>query len=59
MNHDIRMGADFVLQQQSKPYINNILFLEYINNIFAPYLNELREMEKFEACEAVLLIDSC
>jgi hypothetical protein len=38
--------------------MNNALFLKYINNIFVSYLNELRETEKFKACEAMLLKDN-
>jgi hypothetical protein len=59
MRLGVRMGVDFVLRQRSKSYVNRILFLEYINDIFVPYLNELQEMGGFEACEAVLLMDNC
>jgi hypothetical protein len=59
MNRGVRLDVDFVLRQRSKPYINGQLFLEYINNIFIPYLNKLRESEEFTRCEAVLLMDNC
>jgi hypothetical protein len=39
--------------------VNVVLFLEYVNNIFIHYLNELRESEQMNACEAVLLMDNC
>jgi hypothetical protein len=54
----VRLGVDRVLRQRSKPYVNAILFLEYVNNIFISYLNELRESEQMNACEAVLLMDN-
>jgi hypothetical protein len=39
--------------------VNAALFLEYINDIFIPYLNELRESEQFHASEAIILMDNC
>jgi hypothetical protein len=39
--------------------VNAALFLEYINDIFIPYLKELRESKQFHASEAVLLMDNC
>jgi hypothetical protein len=59
MRPGVRLCVDFILRQRSKPYVSRKLFLEYINTIFVPYLNELRESEEFEACEAVLLMDNC
>jgi hypothetical protein len=59
MSRSIRMGFDFVLRQRSKWYVNSILFFEYINSIFVPYFNELRETKEFEAYKAVLLMDNC
>jgi hypothetical protein len=58
MSRDVRMGVDFLLRQRSKPYLRSKLFLEYIKTIFLPYLNELRDLEQFEGCEAVLLMDN-
>jgi hypothetical protein len=55
----VRLGVDFVLRHRSKSYVNGKLFLEYINIIFIPYLNELWESEEFAECEAVLLMDNC
>jgi hypothetical protein len=55
----IRLGFDFVLRQRSKSDVNANFFFEYINDIFIPYLNELRESEQFHASEAVLLMDNC
>jgi hypothetical protein len=59
MIRGVRLGVDFVLRQRSKPYVSAVLFLEYVNNVFIPYLNELRESKQMNACEAVLLIDNC
>jgi hypothetical protein len=59
MSRGVRMDVDFVLRQRSKPYVSRKLFLEYITTIFPSYLNELRESEEFEACEAALLMDNC
>jgi hypothetical protein len=59
MSRGVRPGIDLVLQQSSKPYVSGRLFLEYINSIFIPYLNELRELEEFTICEAILLMDNC
>jgi hypothetical protein len=47
MSRGVRLGVDLVLRQRSKPYINGKLFLEYINSIFIPYLNERPESEEF------------
>jgi hypothetical protein len=41
MRHGVRLSVDFVLRQLSKLYVSRKLFLEYINAIFVPYLNEL------------------
>jgi hypothetical protein len=59
MSRGVRPGGDFALRQRSKAYVSGKLFLEYINSIFIPYLNELRESEEFARCEAVLLMDNC
>jgi hypothetical protein len=59
MARGISLGVDFALKHRSKPYINGKLFLDYINNIFVPYLNQLRESEEFAQCEALLLMDNC
>jgi hypothetical protein len=59
MLRGVRLGVDRVLRQRSKPYVSAVLCLEYVNNIFIPYLNELRESEQMNACEAVLLMDNC
>jgi hypothetical protein len=59
MHHGVRLSVDFVLRQRSKLYASCKLFLEYINTIFVPCLNELKEFQEFEACEAVLLMDNC
>jgi hypothetical protein len=58
MIHGVRVGVDLVLRRRSKSYENAILFLEYVNNIFIPYLNRLRESEQMKACEAIGLMDS-
>jgi hypothetical protein len=55
----VRLGVDFVLQQQSKSSVTGKIFLGSINSIFIHYLNELLELEKFARCEAVLLMDNC
>jgi hypothetical protein len=59
MSRGIRLGVDFVLRQRSKLYVNGKLFLEYINSTFILYLNELRELEEFAGCEAILLMNNC
>jgi hypothetical protein len=59
MSHGIRLGVHFVLRQRLKLYVNGKFLLEYVNTIFVPYLNELRDSEEFKACEAVLLMDNC
>jgi hypothetical protein len=59
MIRGVRLGVDLVLRRRSKPYVNAVLFFECVNNIFIPYLNELRESEQMNACEAVLLMDNC
>jgi hypothetical protein len=59
MNREVRLSVNFVLRQQLKPYINGKPFIEYINNIFISYLNKLWELEEFEVCKAILLMDNC
>jgi hypothetical protein len=59
MSRGVRLGIDFMLRQQSKSYVNNIFFFEYISSIFIPYHNELQESKDVAECEAVLLIDNC
>jgi hypothetical protein len=59
MIRGVRLGIDLVLRRRSKPYVNAVVFLEYVNNIFIPYFNELRDSEQMNACEAVLLMDNC
>jgi hypothetical protein len=59
MIRGVRLGLDLVLRRRSKPYVNAILFLEYVNKIFICYLNELWESEQMNACEAVRLMDNC
>jgi hypothetical protein len=49
---------DFGLAEGSKPEVNRTLFREYRNSIFVLSLTEVREMEEFEACAAVVLIDN-
>jgi hypothetical protein len=58
MIRGVRLGVDLVLRRRPKPYVNAVLVLEYVNNIFIHYLNELRESEQMNACEAVLLMDN-
>jgi hypothetical protein len=50
----VRLDIDFVLRQRSRPYVSGKLFLESMNGIFIPFLNERREPEEFTDCEAVL-----
>jgi hypothetical protein len=59
MIRGIRVGVDSVLKHRSKPCVCAELFLDDINNIFIPYLNELRQSEEFAGFEAVLLMDNC
>jgi hypothetical protein len=59
VSRGVRLGVDFVLRHRSKPCVSGELFFEYINTIFVPYLNELRDSQELKACEAVLLINNC
>jgi hypothetical protein len=58
MSRGVRLGVCFALLHRSKPYVSGRLFLEYINTISVPYLNEPRDSEELKACEAVLLMDN-
>jgi hypothetical protein len=58
MSRGVHLGIDFVLRQRPKSYVSRELFLEYSKTIFVLYLNEFRDSEKCEACEAVLLMDN-
>jgi hypothetical protein len=58
MDHGVRMNIHCVLRQRSKLYVNSTLFLEYIHNIFVPYLTDSRDTEELEACDAVLFMDN-
>jgi hypothetical protein len=51
------LGIDCVLTHRSKPYVNAEYFLDCINSIFIPSLNELQQSEEFAGCEPVLLIE--
>jgi hypothetical protein len=59
MSRGVRLGIDFVLRPRSTLYVNAALFLEYINSIFIPYLNESRDSEQFDPCKVILLMDNC
>jgi hypothetical protein len=59
MTRGVRLGVAFVLKHRSKPYVSTELFLDDINSIFIPYLNELQQSEEFARCEAVLLMGNC
>jgi hypothetical protein len=59
MGRRVRLGVDLFLRQRLKPYASRELFLEYITTIFLTCLNEPRELQEFESCEAVLLMDNC
>jgi hypothetical protein len=54
-----RLGVDFILRRQNKPYMSPHLFAEYISKVILPYLDELRSNEEFADKEAVLLMDDC
>jgi hypothetical protein len=41
VNRGVRLDVDCVSPHRSKPYVSGRLFLEYINTVFVPYLNEL------------------
>jgi hypothetical protein len=56
MSLGVRLGVVLVWRHRSKPYVNGKLLFEYINTTFVPYLNELRDSEELEACEAVVLM---
>jgi hypothetical protein len=59
MSRGVRLAVNFVFRQRPKPYVSCKLFLEYIKTIFVSYLNDVRDSEEFEVCEAVLLLDNC
>ena len=55
----VRLGTDFVLRSNPKPYINAEIFLDYIRTVFLPNLAELRTLDAFSEETAVLLMDNC
>jgi hypothetical protein len=59
MRRGVRLGVDLVLQKRSKPYVNRTLFLDYINSVVIPYVNELGESEELYDCQWGLLMDNC
>jgi hypothetical protein len=57
--HGVRFGTDFVLKHNQTPYINAVIFLDYIRTVFLPNLAELRTLDQFADEPAVLLMDNC
>jgi hypothetical protein len=55
----VRLGTDFVLRSNPKPYINTEIFLGYIRTVFLPNLAELRRLDGFAEETGVLLMDNC
>jgi hypothetical protein len=55
----VRLGRDFILKFNQKPYINAGIFLDYIGTIFSPSIDVLRGLAVFSQEVAVLLIDNC
>jgi hypothetical protein len=59
MTRCFRLGVGSVLKHRSKSYVSAGFFLDSINSILTPYLNERRQSEEFAGCEPVLSMDHC
>jgi hypothetical protein len=55
----IRVGTDFILRSNPKPYINAKIFLDYIRTVFSLNLTELRTLDEFVEETGVLFMDNC
>ncbi len=55
----LRQDEDVMIRIRDPPYISKELFEEYINVVFIPYLNSVREKINATSSEALLMMDSC
>ena len=54
-----RSGEDAIFKVRSPAYIDENIFLEYIQSVFIPYVKTIRENPVFTKEPRVLLMDSC
>ena len=55
----LREDEDIMIRQRNPPYINESLFIEYLQLVLIPYINSVREKYQCPEKEAVLMMDSC
>jgi hypothetical protein len=54
-----RIGIDMILKKQDKPYMNAVLFHEYILTILLPHIARVRSNPGLEDYPVVLFMDTC
>jgi hypothetical protein len=54
-----RMGIDIILEKRDKPYMNAVLFHEYISTVLLPYIARVRPNPGLEHEPAVIVMDGC
>jgi hypothetical protein len=55
----LQLGRHLILRQRDKAYVNGEIFKDYIQRVFIPHLEILRQKEEFAGEEAALLMDNC
>jgi hypothetical protein len=55
----LRQDEDSMIRRQTPPYINKILFYEYISTILRPYLQSVRENLGLQREIVIVLMNSC
>jgi hypothetical protein len=54
-----RIGIDMILKKRDKPYMNAVLFHEYISTVLIPHIARVQLNPGLEHEPAVLLMDNC
>jgi hypothetical protein len=57
--HDVRLGRDFALKSNQKPYFNAGFFLDYFSTMFLPLIDAPRDLTFFAKELAILLTAHC
>jgi hypothetical protein len=56
---EFRIGIDMIFKKRDKPYMNAVLFHEYISIVLFPHIAMVRSNPGLEHEPAVLLMDNC
>ena len=55
----LREDEDIMIRHRNPPYMNESLFIEYLQLVLIPYINSVREKYQCPEKEALLMMDSC